>query len=72
MFRGERCEAKGQPLALSSVKLKAPVPLPLRNIMCVGKNYHEHAKEFSASGFDSSFQCCPPSRLRKTPMSDAT
>jgi 2-keto-4-pentenoate hydratase/2-oxohepta-3-ene-1,7-dioic acid hydratase in catechol pathway len=22
--------------------------------MCVGKNYHEHAKEFSASGFDSS------------------
>jgi 2-keto-4-pentenoate hydratase/2-oxohepta-3-ene-1,7-dioic acid hydratase in catechol pathway len=54
VFRGERCEAKGQPIALSSVKLKAPVPLPLRNIMCVGKNYHEHAKEFSASGFDSS------------------
>ena len=41
-------------IALSTVKLKAPVPLPLRNIMCVGKNYHEHAKEFSASGFDSS------------------
>jgi 2-keto-4-pentenoate hydratase/2-oxohepta-3-ene-1,7-dioic acid hydratase in catechol pathway len=53
VFRGERCEAKGQPIALSSVKLKAPL-LPLRNIMCVGKNYHEHAKEFSASGFDSS------------------
>jgi 2-keto-4-pentenoate hydratase/2-oxohepta-3-ene-1,7-dioic acid hydratase in catechol pathway len=54
LFRGERCEPKGQPIALKSVKLKAPVPLPLRNIMCVGKNYHEHAKEFSASGFDSS------------------
>jgi 2-keto-4-pentenoate hydratase/2-oxohepta-3-ene-1,7-dioic acid hydratase in catechol pathway len=54
LFRGERCEAKGKAIALSSVKLKAPVPLPLRNIMCVGKNYHEHAKEFSASGFDSS------------------
>jgi 2-keto-4-pentenoate hydratase/2-oxohepta-3-ene-1,7-dioic acid hydratase in catechol pathway len=54
LFRGERCEPKGQPIALSAVKLKAPVPLPLRNIMCVGKNYHEHAKEFSASGFDSS------------------
>ena len=54
VFRGERCEPKGQPIALSSVKLKAPVPLPLRNIMCVGKNYHEHAKEFSASGFDCS------------------
>ena len=36
------------------MKLKAPVPLPLRNIMCVGKNYIEHAKEFTASGFDSS------------------
>jgi 2-keto-4-pentenoate hydratase/2-oxohepta-3-ene-1,7-dioic acid hydratase (catechol pathway) len=27
---------------------------PRRNIFCVGKNYHEHAKEFSQSGFDSS------------------
>jgi 2-keto-4-pentenoate hydratase/2-oxohepta-3-ene-1,7-dioic acid hydratase in catechol pathway len=54
LFRGQRGEPKGQPIALSSVRLKAPIPLPLRNIMCVGKNYHEHAKEFSASGFDSS------------------
>jgi len=54
VFRGERCEPSGKAIALSAVKLKAPVPLPLRNIMCVGKNYHEHAKEFSASGFDSS------------------
>jgi 2-keto-4-pentenoate hydratase/2-oxohepta-3-ene-1,7-dioic acid hydratase in catechol pathway len=54
VFRGERCEAKGKPIALEAVKLKAPIPLPLRNIMCVGKNYHEHAREFSASGFDSS------------------
>ena len=54
LFRGQRAEPKGEAIALSSVKLKAPVPLPLRNIMCVGKNYHEHAKEFSASGFDSS------------------
>jgi 2-keto-4-pentenoate hydratase/2-oxohepta-3-ene-1,7-dioic acid hydratase in catechol pathway len=53
VFRGERCEPKGSPIALKSAKLKAPIPLPLRNIMCVGKNYHEHAKEFSASGFDS-------------------
>ncbi len=27
---------------------------PRRNIFCVGKNYHEHAKEFASSGFDSS------------------
>jgi 2-keto-4-pentenoate hydratase/2-oxohepta-3-ene-1,7-dioic acid hydratase in catechol pathway len=54
VFRGERYTAAGPQIALSAVKLKAPVPLPLRNIMCVGKNYHEHAREFSASGFDSS------------------
>jgi 2-keto-4-pentenoate hydratase/2-oxohepta-3-ene-1,7-dioic acid hydratase in catechol pathway len=54
LFRGGKVAASGQKIALSAVKLRAPVPLPLRNIMCVGKNYHEHAKEFSASGFDSS------------------
>jgi len=54
LFRGQRAEPTGQAIALSAVTLEAPVPLPLRNIMCVGKNYHEHAKEFSASGFDSS------------------
>jgi 2-keto-4-pentenoate hydratase/2-oxohepta-3-ene-1,7-dioic acid hydratase in catechol pathway len=54
LFRGARCEPTAKPIALKEVKLRAPVPLPLRNIMCVGKNYHEHAKEFSRSGFDSS------------------
>jgi 2-keto-4-pentenoate hydratase/2-oxohepta-3-ene-1,7-dioic acid hydratase in catechol pathway len=32
----------------------APVPWPRRNILCVGKNYHEHAEEFHRSGFDAS------------------
>ena len=41
-------------LPLSEVSLAAPVPRPHRNIFCVGKNYHEHAHEFAASGFDSS------------------
>ena len=27
---------------------------PHRNIFCVGKNYREHAREFTQSGFDSS------------------
>jgi 2-keto-4-pentenoate hydratase/2-oxohepta-3-ene-1,7-dioic acid hydratase in catechol pathway len=54
LFKGTAAKPTGPAIALSAVKLKAPVPLPLRNIMCVGKNYHEHAKEFSASGFDSS------------------
>jgi 2-keto-4-pentenoate hydratase/2-oxohepta-3-ene-1,7-dioic acid hydratase in catechol pathway len=41
-------------IALREVTLEAPIPLPRRNIFCVGKNYHEHAKEFASSGFDSS------------------
>jgi 2-keto-4-pentenoate hydratase/2-oxohepta-3-ene-1,7-dioic acid hydratase in catechol pathway len=42
------------PIPLREVTLDAPIPLPLRNIFCVGKNYHEHAMEFASSGFDSS------------------
>ena len=41
-------------LDISDVKLLAPIPRPLRNIMRVGKNYHDHAQEFYGSGFDSS------------------
>ena len=33
--------------------LLAPIPLPRRNIFCVGKNYYEHAAEFGGSGFDA-------------------
>jgi len=36
------------------VKLLAPFPRPAKNILCVGKNYHDHAREFHASGFDAS------------------
>ncbi|CAM3944785.1 Hydrolase [Bordetella tumbae] len=36
---------------LESVKLLAPVPRPRRNIFCVGRNYHAHAKELSGSVF---------------------
>lgn len=42
------------PLALNDVHIGAPLPKPRRNIFCVGKNYHAHAKEFAGSGFDSS------------------
>jgi len=43
----------GQSLPLSSVRLLAPIPRPRRNIMCVGKNYLEHAKEFARSGYEA-------------------
>jgi len=42
------------PMPLREAKLEAPIVRPRRNIFCVGKNYHEHAKEFASSGFDSS------------------
>ena len=41
-------------LALDKVKIEAPIPRPAKNVFCVGKNYHEHAKEFHNSGFDAS------------------
>jgi 2-keto-4-pentenoate hydratase/2-oxohepta-3-ene-1,7-dioic acid hydratase in catechol pathway len=44
----------GAPVALDAVQLLAPIPRPRRNIFCVGKNYHAHAREFAGSGFDSS------------------
>jgi 2-keto-4-pentenoate hydratase/2-oxohepta-3-ene-1,7-dioic acid hydratase in catechol pathway len=38
---------------LRNARLKAPIPRPRKNVFCVGKNYHEHAKEFANSGYDS-------------------
>jgi 2-keto-4-pentenoate hydratase/2-oxohepta-3-ene-1,7-dioic acid hydratase in catechol pathway len=40
-------------LALDGLTYAAPIPKPIRNLFCVGKNYHEHAKEFARSGYDS-------------------
>jgi 2-keto-4-pentenoate hydratase/2-oxohepta-3-ene-1,7-dioic acid hydratase in catechol pathway len=39
------------PVPVSAVKLEAPIPLPRRNIWCVGRNYHAHAKELATSVF---------------------
>jgi 2-keto-4-pentenoate hydratase/2-oxohepta-3-ene-1,7-dioic acid hydratase in catechol pathway len=44
----------GEGIPLSEVEVGAPIPNPPRNIMCVGKNYREHAHEFTRSGFDTS------------------
>jgi 2-keto-4-pentenoate hydratase/2-oxohepta-3-ene-1,7-dioic acid hydratase in catechol pathway len=42
---------EGDPLPLSSVRLVAPLPRPRRNLWCVGRNYHAHAKELAGSVF---------------------
>lgn len=41
----------GATVPVSSVRLEAPIPRPRRNIFCVGRNYHAHAKELSGSVF---------------------
>ncbi|MFV2035775.1 MAG: fumarylacetoacetate hydrolase family protein, partial [Halocynthiibacter sp.] len=45
--------ATGPRLALSDVRLRAPMPALRRDLICVGKNYHDHAAEFFGSGFDA-------------------
>ena len=37
-------------LPLAQVWLTAPIPKPVRNIFCVGKNYREHAQELQTAG----------------------
>lgn len=51
---GRELPATSAPIPLDTVVLEAPLPRPRRNVFCVGKNYYDHAHEFSNSGFDSS------------------
>lgn len=44
----------GSAVPLASVQLEAPIPHPRRNVFCVGRNYHEHAKELQNSVFKAS------------------
>ncbi|MEU6041720.1 fumarylacetoacetate hydrolase family protein [Actinomadura sp. NPDC047616] len=49
-----RDAAGDQPtLSLDSVELLAPIPVPRRDLFCVGKNYRDHAVEFGRSGYDT-------------------
>jgi 2-keto-4-pentenoate hydratase/2-oxohepta-3-ene-1,7-dioic acid hydratase in catechol pathway len=55
LSRARRAVKSGENrIAADSVKIHAPFPRPAKNILCVGKNYHDHAKEFHNSGFDAS------------------
>jgi 2-keto-4-pentenoate hydratase/2-oxohepta-3-ene-1,7-dioic acid hydratase in catechol pathway len=49
----------GEPIPTTSTKILPP--LPGRDVLCVGKNYLEHAREFNSSGFDSSDKVDRPS-----------
>ncbi|WP_123025388.1 fumarylacetoacetate hydrolase family protein [Mycolicibacterium stellerae] len=51
--RAAALQATAPRIPLDGSRLLAPIR-PRNNIMCVGKNYHEHAREFAGSGFDAS------------------
>jgi 2-keto-4-pentenoate hydratase/2-oxohepta-3-ene-1,7-dioic acid hydratase in catechol pathway len=51
---GRELSASGEQYELSNVRLLPPIAQPSKNILCIGKNYREHAAEFARSGFDSS------------------
>jgi len=44
---------------LADVRLRAPIRPP-NNVMCIGKNYADHAREFAGSGFDAAQQQVVP------------
>lgn len=49
----DRVLSSGATRPMDRIEILAPIPVPRRNIFCVGKNYYEHAAEFGSSGFDS-------------------
>jgi 2-keto-4-pentenoate hydratase/2-oxohepta-3-ene-1,7-dioic acid hydratase in catechol pathway len=50
---GGKLDAGAAAVDLGGLALTAPIPVPRRNIFCVGRNYREHAEEFGRSGYDS-------------------
>ena len=71
IIRGEVAAADltfGEPIALAEVRLLAPIGSFPRNIFCIGKNYREHALEFTTSGFDSSGGAAPTDVIPTSPI----
>jgi 2-keto-4-pentenoate hydratase/2-oxohepta-3-ene-1,7-dioic acid hydratase in catechol pathway len=48
------------PVPDHDVRIHPPIPRPRKNVMCVGRNYADHAAEFSRSGFDASERSAVP------------
>jgi 2-keto-4-pentenoate hydratase/2-oxohepta-3-ene-1,7-dioic acid hydratase in catechol pathway len=48
---GKSVRPAGPRLPLAAVELDAPLPLPRRNLFCVGRNYRAHARELSGTIF---------------------
>lgn len=54
LARSARAIGETSPIPLDEVRLHAPIPRPPKDVLCVGRNYREHAAEFSRAGFDAS------------------
>ena len=49
LTQAQRTLALAKRVSLANARLRAPIPKPARNILCVGKNYREHAREVQAT-----------------------
>jgi 2-keto-4-pentenoate hydratase/2-oxohepta-3-ene-1,7-dioic acid hydratase in catechol pathway len=56
-------------VSLEQVKLLAPIPHPRRNILCLGKNYEDHAKELGATKISD--KLVPDAPIYFTKMAEA-
>ena len=56
----DQLKISGEGKPMEGVRVLAPLSKPRRNLFMVGKNYHEHAKEFNKSGFDGSKEDISP------------
>ncbi len=43
----------GDAIPMADIELEAPIPIPLRNIFCAGKNYIDHVQEVANSNLGS-------------------
>ena len=48
---GAAPRSAGPRLPLAAVQIEAPLPLPRRNLFCVGRNYRAHARELAGTIF---------------------
>ncbi|MEQ8232331.1 MAG: fumarylacetoacetate hydrolase family protein [Gammaproteobacteria bacterium] len=53
LVAGSTVNDAGAAVAVDAVTWLAPIIRPRKNILCIGKNYREHALEFARSGFDA-------------------
>ncbi len=51
LAHGHDWPAVAEQLPLAGVQFEAPIPVPRRNLWCVGRNYHAHARELRESVF---------------------